>query len=222
MRKLVLFLCPIFAVVAPMAGGAQETDPAGLFAHGAALIERHCGKCYKAEQDKFEDGIAEVLEAIDAGYPDKISAYKILADAYRQLTYIHAQPDSEEQQRYNLKFMKMYENVLSLDPRDLDTRYLYATSLRDEVREMAELREILKIDPEHALSHFFIGLRLIDKGRYQDGVEHVQQGIRFGNASIVSQLGENAVTALRSRGLSEQARSIADQIKRKIAESQRQ
>lgn len=218
MRKLVLFLWPIFAVAAPPAGGAQETDPARLFAHGAALIERHCGKCYKSEREEFEAGIAEVLEAVEAGYPDKASAYRILADAYRQMTYIHAQPDSEEQRRYRLKFIGMYENVLSLEPRDTATRYLYATSLRDRARELAELRRILEIDPQHALSHFSIGLRFINEGRHQDGVEHVQKAIDFGEPWVVEQLGENAVIALRSRGLTEQARSIAERIKRKVAE----
>lgn len=73
---------------------AQNT-PADHFARGKRLIEDNCIDCMGGTQQGEEDGIRELEMALQAHYEKPVDVYKLLADAYANMsTYVEKSQSS--------------------------------------------------------------------------------------------------------------------------------
>lgn len=232
MFRYSVFMFIFLTALLPILAWAQDVDPEKLFLEGSHLIiEEHCGDCYKRTREGTEEGIAKIIEALDAGYEDKATAYKILAEAFKVIAVIYAVPDSEEQDQLFVKYREALLQILSLDPNETDVRYHYASSFRDEEKRTAEYREILKIDPDHFLARYSIGMSLIeeytqgvhmnnpqDPSFLEKGIEETSMAIANANNYQLDLAKSRLIPTLHAAGLTEQEELIAQRIETRANE----
>ena len=140
----------------------SEEEAVELFSDGKMLVERNCAVCEGGTREGFLEGISLIEQAIEAGYADRLSADKELANTYGLFAGGYTRSGSEERKIYIRKFRELYERILELDPNDTELRMSYADTLKDKESRLAEYRKILKIDPDHFSARFLIGAALLE------------------------------------------------------------
>src|SRR5205823_3074225 len=142
--ELILF---IFFLAIPTSLVAQD-NPEAHFKRGKELIEQNCGDCAGGSGKGLEEGINEVLKAIDLGYRDPKNAYKVLAGAYNTMAIVFSKPRSSEEKELFQRRKQMYEKLVSLDPTDVNALFEYAKALAptdDEETQLVALRNVLRL-----------------------------------------------------------------------------
>lgn len=164
--------------------GAKLT-PAQQFAHAKDLIQNNCIDCEGGTVTGIKQGIAEMKQAVAAGYPDKVAAYKLLDDAYADMdTYTQKDPkENAANAAERAQSMKVLYKLAPNDPEVLET---YADNYAQDDAEKARLfKRVVELDPKRTDALYGLGLIISQN----DAVE----GMRIVEQAIVQEKNEEAV-----------------------------
>jgi hypothetical protein len=204
---------------------AAQDNPEAHFTRGKQLIEKNCGDCAGGSKNGLEEGINEVLKAIDLGYRDPKAAYKVLADAYSTMAIVFATPRSSEEKELFRRRKQMYEKLVSLDPADANTLFEYAKSLAatdDEETQLTALRNVLKLKPNHTGARFFVGVLLLRRGQASQAVTEIRKGLESAEGDDLNEYGPRAVQLFQQAARREDAEAIAQVVKQRQTALQKQ
>src|SRR6266851_2086169 len=156
---------------------AQTTAGQAHFLKGKQLIEDNCIDCMRGTQAGMEQGIQEMNQAIEAGYPGKKAAYKFLLDAFKHMqTYTERDPKQSEM--FRQKELDLIRKLYELYPRDPEILQAYAYTVKDEDKQIEVLRKILSLDTKHPGTRFELGILLIKKKNLAEGISLLREGVR--------------------------------------------
>ncbi len=183
-------------------------DAKNHFGQGKRLIDANCGDCVGATKQGLEQGIAEVVKAIQLGYEDKKSAYSLLANAYNTLGIVFSAPSSDEQKATFESRQAVYEELLKLDPQNVQVNYEYAMTLQDTAKQLKILKEVIRLNPSYADAHFSSGVLLIQKGDTEEGIVELERSVQLANEQQVEVFGRRLIDVLNERGRKDDAQRI--------------
>jgi hypothetical protein len=175
------------------------SEPTRHFLKGKQLVENNCIDCQGGTQAGTEEGIRELQAAIDGGYSDQLGAYKLLSDAYGDMsTYVeHAAPKQSE--AYWAKKDDAQRKLYQLDPKDPEIAEGYARTLKTDEQRIPVLRKILEANPDRPA--FWLGTILVNKGSYEEGIGMVRNAImKETDPEGVRTYFEGLIDALQKRG----------------------
>lgn len=131
--------------------------PAQQFAHAKELIDNNCIDCEGGTRDGMEQGIKEMKQAIAGGYQDKVSAYKLLDDAYASMDTYTEKDRKENAANKNERAQSMSE-LLKLAPNDPEVLETYADSVNDNAEKAKILKRVVELDPKRSDAVYGLGL----------------------------------------------------------------
>jgi len=185
------------------------------FVRGKKLIESNCADCSGASKQGLNEGVALVNKAIDTGYKDTLSAYKLLADAYNTLTIVYSETGSSEHKRYSDARRFVYHRLLKLEPKNAQVWYEYAMTLTTTAEQIENLNIAIKIEPKYADAHYAVGMLLIDSGKLEEGIVEIESSLRYGDHNQVEQFANRLIDILYRLGRSEHAERIRIEINKR-------
>src|ERR1700682_4098308 len=154
---------------------AQDT-PADHFAEGKKLIEDNCVDCMGGTQKGEEEGIRELETALQAHYAKPVDAYKLLADAYANMSS-YVQKNQSDSQAFQHKEYDVYRKLYELAPDDEQVLMEYGLSLTADKDQIAICRRILSLNPKNIDARFFLGELLVRQDKVKQGVEEMKQAL---------------------------------------------
>lgn len=155
----------LFLVIFPsLQVRGQQPAVTRAFETGRNLIEKNCGDCAGATQAGLQDGIREMLGAIESGYRDRVAALRLLAEAYHVLAFVYHAPESPSRRETIVLRTKTLEQLVMLAPKNAGIRYEYAMTVEDPQKQIAELRQVLAIDPPHEDTRFALAMSVAQQG----------------------------------------------------------
>ena len=176
--------CMLFLVLAAIAQsgtgvGTKASNSPGEaqkhFERGKKLIENNCIDCMGGTRAGLEGGIREIQAALQAGYGDRKTAYKLLSDAYAgMITY--TEKNQEESKAYAAKRAQTDRKLLELDPNDPDVLDRYETTLENDSEKIEILRRLVKIEPDPDRK-FNLGYLLLKQRKVNEGMPLVRSAI---------------------------------------------
>jgi hypothetical protein len=125
----------------------------------------------------LEDGVAALRRALEAGFPDPAPIYRLLAEAYPTLAYLHAKRDLDAQRRFVALHREALERLAALEPDDPGPRYELAVIEPDRDAQLAALGRLLATYPRHAAVHFSVGTILAERGRLDEAILALAQAV---------------------------------------------
>ena len=197
-------LIAVFLGIVVLCGVARwaqaQPSPNEYFEEGRRLVEANCSDCRSATKANLEKGLANVRSAIAAGYPDKVEAYKVLAEGLRTFQFVFSAPDSAAQADAERERRRLCEQLVELRPKDAQIAFMYAEVLRDQDAQLEACRRVIWLDPRHAGAHFSIGMILHRKGQHDDAVSALRLALEFGNAGQTEAYGRDLINVLTELG----------------------
>jgi hypothetical protein len=161
------------------------------FAEGRQLIQANCVDCMGGSRAGMEQGIHEIEEAIEAGYPNKTATYKLLLNAYTELdTYTEKDPPAH--QISTEKRSQVLKKLVEISPRDPEVLQSYADSLQDPDQKAVVLAKMIALNPNLTDARYELGLITARKGKTGEGIA---EGIQMVEHAITSQRDPDAVRA---------------------------
>lgn len=203
----------------PVMSGADS--PHKHFLQGKALIEKNCGDCMGGTRSGLEEGIAEVLKAIELGYTDSVGAYKLLAEAYNILRFVYAKRDPQEREAIRQTQQETYEKLMDLAPHDPEVFYEYAMALKNRDDRIPIYRKILKIDPRYSPARYSLGLWLVEHGQVEEGLDHAIKSIEYGDSAFGYHYSGVVKKLLTDHGRPGEAERLSKEVQRKIDEARK-
>jgi hypothetical protein len=152
-----------------------ESSARKHFERGKKLIENNCIDCMGGEQAGLEGGIREIEAALQAGYRDQKAAYKLLSDAYAEMT-TYTEKNQEEAKAYRTKRVKTDRKLFELDPNDPDILERYANTLENDSDKIEILRRLLKIKPQPS-AKYVLGNLLLKQRKVNEGMPLIRSAI---------------------------------------------
>jgi hypothetical protein len=146
------------------------------FSEGRQLIQANCVDCMGGSRAGMEQGIQEIEEAIEAGYPNKTATYKLLLNAYTELdTYTEKDPPAHliSTEKRNQVLKKLVE----ISPRDPEVLQSYADSLQDPDEKALVLAKMIALNPNLTDARYELGLITARKGKTTEGIQMVEHAI---------------------------------------------
>jgi tetratricopeptide (TPR) repeat protein len=175
--------------VAP-ACAQDEATPDQRFRQGKQLIEANCGDCIGSTAVGLEAGIAEVLKALEQRYPDRLTAYKLLARAYGTLGHVFDPPDSDTR-RVSLDTQRKFaEKSVELAPSDIEALQIYADSLDDPKQQIEQYRRILALKPDDPDARFSVGSLLLAQGQTAEAVAEIRRAFEAASGDRAETYGQ--------------------------------
>jgi tetratricopeptide (TPR) repeat protein len=154
---------------------AQDT-PADHFARGKKLVEDNCIDCMGGTQKGEEEGIRELEAALQAHYEQPGAAYKLLADAYANMsTYVGKNPS--QSQAFRDEEYGVYRKLYELAPDDEEVLMDYSRTLIDPKDQIAIDRKILSLNPKNADARFSLGELLLQQDNVKEGLEEMRHAV---------------------------------------------
>ena len=177
--KKPFFLIVLLVVFLAQPGAGQDDgSPEELFRKGSALIEKHCGECQSASREGLEEGQKLIERALERGYSDRVAALRQLEDAQAQIAFVFAQPDSPDQARALAEQKRLLAELVELEADDPELLMSYALIAGPEASRKA-LERILALDSDHQEALFALGLRDVQHGDTDAGLERMERAFRL-------------------------------------------
>lgn len=154
---------------------AQDT-PADHFAKGKKLIEDNCVDCMDGTQKGEEEGIRELETALQAHYAKPVDAYKLLADAYANMSS-YVQKNQSDSQAFQHMEYDVYRKLYELAPDDEQVLMDYSLTLTEAKDQIAICRKILSLNPKNADARFSLGELLVRQDKVKEGVQDMKQAV---------------------------------------------
>lgn len=208
MRTAIRVLMLTFVLIPCAARAQAPEDPEALLREGRDLVEKNCGDCMGSSAVELRRGIQKVESALEAGVSDRAEAYRLLVDAWGQMSYAFLTPDSAEQSEARERQRRAFERLLELEPRNVNILYEYAFAVPDDETRAGVLRQILEIDPGHAEALFALGRLEAERGDPQ-GLARMRRAFEKSEGEQALEYGEGLVAMLQQQGKAEEAREIA-------------
>jgi hypothetical protein len=146
------------------------------FVRGRRLIESNCVDCMGGGRAGLEQGIRLVEEALNAGYPNKKAAYKLLLNAYAELA-TYTEKDPAAHQAYAEKRSQVLKKLVEMSPRDPEVLKEYADSLQNPDEKAAVLAKVVELNPNQSDARYELGLITARKGKVVAGIQMVAEAI---------------------------------------------
>jgi hypothetical protein len=146
------------------------------FARGRHLIQSNCVDCMGGGRAGMEQGIHQIEEALKAGYPNKKAAYKLLLNAYSDLSTF-TEKDPPAHQAYAEKRAQVLKKLMEMSPQDPEVLKEYADSLQDPDEKAAVLAKIIALNPNLTDARYELGLITARKGKTAEGIQMVEDAI---------------------------------------------
>jgi tetratricopeptide (TPR) repeat protein len=207
----------LFLLVGLVIGCGHADD---YYRHGEQLIDLNCAECVGASKKGIEEGIAQINKALSRGYPDKGSAYKVLAEAYNTLVVAYSAPGSDERRRYRENRQRSFEKALELSPNDAALRFKYALTLDNTSAQKSALEEVIRRTPTYPDAHFVLGMLLTENGKVDDGVKELETAVQLAPSDDAKTYGRRLIYILNENGRSDEAQKVQEQLDRKNTHSQ--
>lgn len=173
--------------------GAKLT-PTQQFAHAKGLIENNCLDCKGGTKAGTQQGIAEMKQAIAAGYPDKVGAYKLLDNAYADMD-TYTQKDPKENAANGVERTQSIKVLYKLAPNDPEVLETYAENYAHDNAEKARLlKRVVELDSKRTEALYGLGLITSEND--------VVEGMRIVEQAIVEEKNDEA-TMTYAQGLTE-------------------
>lgn len=211
MKRTLIALLSLLLTAGPLA--AAESDD--LFASGAALVEAHCGECDGATRAGLESGIAALRQAIDLGYANPIAAYKLLADAYATMAWVHSPIESAAQQSYLTLQDAAYQQLIALAPNDAAIRLEYATFLVDPVARLPHAEAAVSLAPQSANAHFVLAVTLVATQQYAASMDAADTAIAYATVEEANKYASYLSGMYLAAGMTAESTLVLDEAKRK-------
>lgn len=187
-RYFILAALTVFfgGVTACVAQSHENANPANKqFVHGKHLIQNNCIDCMRGSRAGMEEGIKEVEAALSAGYPNKKAAYKLLEEAYANMT-TYTDKDPQRHEIYLAKQSEIAKKLYELAPEDADALQAYADTLPENEEKMKVLKRITEISPNRTDAKYELGLLTARKGNLSKGLELIEAAIqRQANPEVI-------------------------------------
>lgn len=151
---------------------ARDPSPVERFRKAKRLIEHNTEDSTEATAEGINEGIEEMERAINAGYKNKVQAYKLLAHAYSALRGYYAH-DSERLELYRTKVQELYRLLYRLAPSDPEVLWRYSSTLKDDRERLPILRKALALNPQNIDLRFVLGNVLINLGQPHEGLQEL-------------------------------------------------
>jgi hypothetical protein len=152
-----------------------ESSAKEHFERGKKLIENNCVDCMGGSQVGLEGGIREIEAALQAGCGNQKAAYKLLSDAYAEMT-TYTGKNQREAKAYDAKRVQTDRKLFDLDPNDPDILVRYENTLENDSDKIEILRRLLKIAPAPG-SKFSLGFLLMKQQKVGEGLSLVRSAI---------------------------------------------
>ena len=154
----------------------QPTEAAEHFAKGKKLIEENCIDC-GGTRAGVEEGMSELQKAIDLKYEPAKDAFRLLADAYADLTTFTK--EKGEQDALWTKQNEIFGRLYELDPHDPQILQDYALRVaKTNEEKIRVLQEAVQIDPKRAPAQILLSLSLIEKKDFPHGISALQEAVK--------------------------------------------
>ncbi|HET9407883.1 MAG TPA: hypothetical protein VFO39_11650 [Candidatus Sulfotelmatobacter sp.] len=169
------------------------------FARGKQLIEANCIDCEGGTQQGEEEGIRELELVTQSNDSNTVAAYKLLAEAYANMTtYVDKNPS--ESDAYRAKEYEVYRKLYRLAPNDPEVLQSYEPTLTDVNEKIAVCRKIVSLKPEATNARFELGTLLLQQGQLKEAVQQMQRAItEETNAEAVRNDTERVIEAFQQR-----------------------
>lgn len=200
MRILTMFLVFLLSTLVSMPVIAAPDEAAKHFAKGQMLISNNCGECVDASRKGLENGIAELKLADGKGYADKAAIYKLMYQAYGDVAFVYAKPDSEDTKKYMNLRQQIAEKLVELLPNDSGILYEYASELKDKNKQLELMQKVLCLDPKNFSARLMIGLRLIETGQLDQGMAQLKQAVKDADPEAKGPYMQQALETLEQNG----------------------
>jgi hypothetical protein len=146
------------------------------FARGRDLVESNCVDCMGGARAGMEQGVRQIEDALKAGYPDKKAAFKLLLNAYSELSTF-TEKDPPAHQAYAEKRAQILKGLVEISPQDPEVLKEYADSLQDPDKKEAALTKIIALNPNLSDARYELGLITTRKGKTAEGIQMVEDAI---------------------------------------------
>jgi len=154
-----------------------QTSSAYHLARGKKLVADNCIDCMGGTQEGEEEAIRELELALQQHYAEPIEVYKLLAEAYANMsTYVQKKSDSGSREFWD-KRNAVYRQLYQLAPNDPEVLADYAETLRDANEKIAIYRKILTLKPRESAARFDVGELLLRQDKMKEGLAEVKQAL---------------------------------------------
>ncbi len=197
------------------------------FVKAKSQIELNCSACYPTNLGELLLGTKKIEELLSKGQSDPVEALWLLASAYNSIIgFADNNKDKETYKATLLKSRVIYKQLSELLPTDPEARLKYAL-MGEELRipltqQILEVRQVLKIAPNHAVARSALGLLLIELGQEDAGIGELRTSFNLSEGKYIQLLGERLVSALETMGREGEAREVKDEIAKKLEHGRRQ
>jgi len=188
-------------LVALLSGLAAAAEPGREdFERGRRLVDANCGDCMGATLQGLEDGVSALRRALDAGFADPASIYRLLAEAYATLAYLHSRHDPGAIRRFEALRRDVLARLAALTPDDPWPRYELAISEADRDAQLAALRRLLAERPRHAEAHAAVATILEERGQLAEAVREMEQAVACADADTIETYRRRLIALRRQAG----------------------
>src|ERR1700716_1847579 len=170
------WIFPLVATILMVSFLQAQDTPADHFAKGKKLIEDNCVDCMDGTQKGEEEGIRELETALQAHYAKPVDAYKLLADAYANMSS-YVQKNQSDSQAFQHMEYDVYRKLYELAPDDEQVLMDYSLTLTEAKDQIAICRKILSLNPKNADARFSLGELLVRQDKVKEGVQDMKQAV---------------------------------------------
>jgi tetratricopeptide (TPR) repeat protein len=154
---------------------AQNTS-ADHFARGKQLVENNCVDCEGGTQKGEEEGIRELEAALEAHSEKPVDAYKLLAEAYANMsTYVGK--DETQARAFRNKEYDIYRKLYALVPEDEEVLMDYSRTLPEGKEQIPIFQKVLSVNPKNTNARFSLGELLFRENKVKEGLEEMKQAV---------------------------------------------
>jgi predicted Zn-dependent protease len=176
-HKAILLASLLASALAIPALSRGQASAADHFTRGKELVEENCIDCMGGTQEGEEEAIRELEMALQQHCEEPIEGYKLLAEAYANMsTYVQKKSESESRRFWD-KRNAVYRQLYQLAPNDPEVLTDYAETLKDANEKIAIYRKILTLKPRDSAARFDLGELLLKQDNMKDGLAEVKQAL---------------------------------------------
>src|SRR5437773_1228165 len=209
----------VILIMASCLSAQQKKDNEEIFGRGEALVAANCGDCLNASREGLQEGIRLAEQAVQLGYPDKVTAYKLIASALRTMAVVYSRPDSEDQKALLQRELEVHKQLIELSPNDSGIIYSYARSVEavnGKAAAVPLLRQVVALNPNHDQARYVLGLCLIQLDQKEQGISELRTAFeRTTDSALSVRIAHDLSDTLRILGRNKEANLVLDKLRRR-------
>jgi hypothetical protein len=205
-------LLGVFLAAGPKAGAG---DACALFKEGAKLVELHIYEAEGGRREGVLEGIQKLRSSLKGGCSRIAEAHRLIGDAAWVFASQHAR--GGEGPEYAALAIESYREYVRMRPNDSSARFTFAAvMLGGRPEGVAQLEELVRRHPDHAMGRFSLGTALIARGRDDEGTAQLAEAARMFRPEEAEAHGDDLVRLLKAHGRSMDADRASKEIRAKV------